>query len=94
SYNGEDEMFRLVHEMRTRMITSPAFKCDRIIGVILFERTMRDKIEGIPTDDYVWEKKQIVPFLKVDKGLQEEKNGVQLMKDFPELEKLLADGVK
>ncbi len=94
SYNGEDEMFRLVHEMRTRMITSPAFKGDRIIGVILFERTMRDKIEGIPTAEYVWEKKHIVPFLKVDKGLQEEKNGVQLMKDFPELEKLLADGVK
>ena len=90
SYNGEDEMFRLVHEMRTRMITSPAFKGDRIIGVILFERTMRDKIEA----EYVWEKKHIVPFLKVDKGLQEEKNGVQLMKDFPELEKLLADGVK
>ena len=94
SYNGEDEMFRIVHEMRTRMITSPAFKGDRIIGVILFERTMRDKIEGIPTAEYVWEKKHIVPFLKVDKGLQEEKNGVQLMKDFPELEKLLADGVK
>ena len=94
SYNGEDEMFRLVHEMRTRMITSPAFKGDRIIGVILFERTMRDIIEGIPTAEYVWEKKHIVPFLKVDKGLQEEKNGVQLMKDFPELEKLLADGVK
>lgn len=94
SYNGEDEMFRLVHEMRTRMITSPVFKGDRIIGVILFERTMRDKIEGIPTAEYVWEKKHIVPFLKVDKGLQEEKNGVQLMKDFPELEKLLADGVK
>lgn len=94
SYNGEDEMFRLVHEMRTRMITSPAFKGDRIIGVILFERTMRDKIEGIPTAEYVWEKKHIVPFLKVDKGLQEEKNGVQLMRDFPELEKLLADGVK
>ena len=94
SYNGEDEMFRLVHEMRTRMITSLAFKGDRIIGVILFERTMRDKIEGIPTAEYVWEKKHIVPFLKVDKGLQEEKNGVQLMKDFPELEKLLADGVK
>ena len=94
SYNGEDEMFRLVHEMRTRMITSPAFKRDRINGVILFERTMRDKIEGIPTAEYVWEKKHIVPFLKVDKGLQEEKNGVQLMKDFPELEKLLADGVK
>lgn len=94
SYNGEDEMFRLVHDMRTRMITSPAFKGDRIIGVILFERTMRDKIEGIPTAEYVWEKKHIVPFLKVDKGLQEEKNGVQLMKDFPELEKLLADGVK
>ncbi|GAB1251663.1 fructose bisphosphate aldolase [Porphyromonas miyakawae] len=93
-YNGDEEMFKLVHEMRTRMMTSPAFKGDRIIGVILFERTMRDKVEGMPTADYVWEKKGIVPFLKVDKGLQEEKNGVQLMKDFPGLEELLADGVK
>lgn len=93
-YNGEDEMFRLVHEMRTRMMTSPAFKGDKIIGVILFERTMRGEVEGMPTADYVWEKKGIVPFLKVDKGLQEESNGVQLMKDFPKLDELLEDGVK
>lgn len=93
-YNGEDEMFRLVHEMRTRMMTSPAFKGDKIIGVILFERTMRGEVEGMPTADYVWEKKGIVPFLKVDKGLQEESNGVQLMKDFPQLDELLEDGVK
>ena len=93
-YNGEDEMFRLVHEMRTRMMTSPAFKADKIIGVILFERTMRGEVEGMPTADYVWEKKGIVPFLKVDKGLQEESNGVQLMKDFPKLDELLEDGVK
>lgn len=93
-YNGEDEMFRLVHEMRTRMMTSPAFKGDKIIGVILFERTMRGEVEGMPTADYVWEKKGIVPFLKVDKGLQEEANGVQLMKEFPQLDELLKDGVK
>lgn len=93
-YEGEEEMFRLVHEMRTRMMTSPAFKGDRIIGVILFERTMRGEVEGMPTADYVWEKKGIVPFLKVDKGLQEEQNGVQLMKDFPKLDELLEDAVK
>lgn len=94
TYNGDDEMFRLVHEMRTRMITSPAFKGDRIIGVILFERTMRGEVEGMPTADYVWEKRGVVPFLKVDKGLQEEKDGVQLMKPFPGLDELLEDGVK
>lgn len=93
-YNGDDEMFRLVHEMRTRMMTSPAFKGDRIIGVILFERTMRGEVQGLPTADYVWEKKGIVPFLKVDKGLQEEADGVQLMKEFPALDALLEDGVK
>lgn len=91
SYQSEEEMFSLVHQMRSRMITSPAFQGDKIIGVILFEKTMRDKIEGMPTADYVWEKKGVVPFLKVDKGLQEEKNGVQLMKDFPQLEALLDD---
>lgn len=93
-YQGEEEMFRLVHEMRCRMITSPAFKGDKIIAVILFERTMRGEVDGIPTADYVWEKRGIVPFLKVDKGLKDEVNGVQLMKDFPNLDALLEDAVK
>ena len=90
SYSNEDEMFTLVHEMRTRIITSPSFNSDFIIGAILFEQTMDRDIEGMKTPDYLWEKKEVVPFVKVDKGLEEEKNGVQLMKPFPELDQLLA----
>ncbi len=92
-YKSEEEMFELIHQMRARMITSPAFATKKIIGVILFERTMRGEIEGIPTADFLWQKRQIVPFLKVDKGLQEEANGVQLMKPFPELGKLCDEAV-
>lgn len=90
SYSNEDEMFTLVHDMRTRIITSPSFNSDFIIGAILFEQTMDRDIEGMKTPDYLWEKKEVVPFVKVDKGLEEEKNGVQLMKPFPELDQLLA----
>lgn len=90
-YQGDDEMFRLVHEMRTRMIESPAFQGDKVIGVILFEKTMRSQVAGMPTADFVWNKKHVVPFLKVDKGLEDEKDGVQLMKPFPTLEDLLND---
>lgn len=93
AYQSEEEMFDLIHQMRTRMITSPAFATGKIIGVILFERTMRGKIEGVPTADFLWEKRHIVPFLKVDKGLQDEANGVQLMKPFPELGKLCEEAV-
>lgn len=93
AYQSEEEMFDLIHQMRTRMITSPAFATGKIIGVILFERTMRGKIEGMPTADFLWEKRHIVPFLKVDKGLQDEANGVQLMKPFPELGKLCEEAV-
>lgn len=93
AYQSEEEMFGLIHQMRTRMITSPAFATGKIIGVILFERTMRGKIEGMPTADFLWEKRHIVPFLKVDKGLQDEANGVQLMKPFPELGKLCEEAV-
>lgn len=93
-YSSDTEMFELVHQMRARMIQSPAFSNGRIIGVILFERTMRSDIEGIGTADYLWKNNHIVPFLKVDKGLLDEKNGVQLMKDFPELDTLLKDAVK
>jgi fructose-bisphosphate aldolase class I len=90
SWSGEEEMFTLVHEMRTRIITSPAFNGDRILAAILFENTMDREIEGMPTADFLWEKKRVVPILKVDKGLAEEANGVQLMKPIPNLEALLA----
>lgn len=89
-YKNEEEMFQCVHAMRTRIIKSPSFD-KRILGVILFEHTMRNKIDGKFTADYCWDEKGIVPFLKIDKGLAEEKNGVQLMKDFPELPNLLVD---
>lgn len=89
SYSSEDEMFNLVHEMRTRIITSPAFSSNYILGAILFEQTMDSKIEDFYTADYLWEKKGIVPFLKIDKGLAEESEGVQLMKPNPGLNDLL-----
>ncbi len=89
AYSTEDEMFELVHKMRTRIITSPAFNSKYILGAILFEQTMDSKIEGMYTADYLAEKKGIVPFLKVDKGLDQEANGVQLMKPNPGLGELL-----
>jgi fructose-bisphosphate aldolase, class I len=89
AWAGEEQMFALVHQMRTRIITSPAFTGERILGAILFENTMDRSIEGQPTGDYLWNVKRIVPLLKVDKGLAEEKNGVQLMKPMPELGALL-----
>ncbi|HLQ82448.1 MAG TPA: fructose bisphosphate aldolase [Pseudogracilibacillus sp.] len=88
-YDNEDEMFKLVHEMRTRIITSPSFNPDHIIGAILFEQTMDSKIDGMYTADYLANEKQVVPFLKVDKGLADEVNGSQLMKPMPELDDLL-----
>ncbi|WP_099157033.1 fructose bisphosphate aldolase [Virgibacillus ndiopensis] len=89
AYSNEDEMFDLVHEMRTRIITSPAFDSDYILGAILFEQTMDREIEGMYTGDYLSEKKGIVPFLKVDKGLAEESNGVQMMKPITDLDETL-----
>src|SRR5438094_3273129 len=89
AWSNEDEMFALVHEMRARIITSPSFTGERIIGAILFENTMDRDIEKRPTADYLWNLKRVVPFLKVDKGLAAEKNGVQLMKPMPELAALL-----
>jgi fructose-bisphosphate aldolase class I len=83
-------MFDLVHQMRTRVITSPSFTGERILGAILFEDTMDRDIQGQPTADYLWDVKRIVPFLKVDKGLQSEKEGVQLLKPIPELAALLS----
>ncbi|MDY0393909.1 fructose bisphosphate aldolase [Virgibacillus halophilus] len=89
AFSNQEEMFDLVHQMRTRIITSPAFDPKYILGAILFEQTMDSKIEGLYTADYLAEKKGIVPFLKVDKGLAEESNGVQVMKPMPELDELL-----
>jgi len=89
AWSTEDEMFAIVHQMRTRMITSPSFTGERIIGAILFENTMDRDIDGQPTADYLWNLKRVVPFLKVDKGLEAEKDGVQLMKPMPALGSLL-----
>src|SRR5215813_2995889 len=89
TWSNEDEMFAIVHEMRTRMITSPAFNGERIIGAILFENTMDRDIHGQPTANYLWNVKGVVPFLKVDKGLEAEKEGVQVMKPIPGIAPLL-----
>ena len=88
-WSTDEEMYTLVHDMRSRIITSPAFTGERILGAILFEMTMDRQIEGIPTSKYLWEKKNVVPFLKVDKGLADEDGGVQVMKPMPELDALL-----
>ena len=88
-YNTDEEMFDLIHEMRTRIMTSKSFTNEKILGVILFEETMNRKILNKLTSDYLWEDKQILSFLKIDKGLEEEQNGVQLMKDIPNLTELL-----
>ena len=89
AWSSEDEMFTFVHQMRTRIMTSPSFTGEQIIGAILFENTMDRDIEGRPTADYLWNVKRIVPFLKVDKGLAAEQDGVQLMKPIPALAALL-----
>src|SRR2546425_1751745 len=88
-WSNEEQMFAIVHQMRTRIMTSPAFTGERILGAILFENTIDRDVEGKPTADYLWNVKRMVPFLKVDKGLAAEKSGVQLMKPMPELATLL-----
>ena len=90
AWSNDEEMFGVVHQMRTRIMTSPSFNGERILGAILFENTMDREVEGKPTSQYLWEEKQVVPFLKVDKGLADEDNGVQLMKPIPGLDELLA----
>lgn len=90
-YSSEEEMFNLIHEMRKRVFTSKAFTNDHIIGAILFEKTMLSKVNGQFTADYLWNEKQIVSFLKVDKGLAEQANGVKLMKEIPELDEELKE---
>ena len=90
SFSNDEEMFALVHEMRTRIVTSPSFNGERILGAILFEDTVRRQVNGQPTPRFLWNEKHIVPFLKVDKGLADEADGVQLMKPIPNLADLLA----
>lgn len=90
AYSNDEEMFACVHAMRTRIITSPAFEGDRILGAILFENTLDREIEDKSSSHYLWQNKKVVPFLKVDKGLAGEENGAQVMKPMPELETLLA----
>ncbi|NBS27383.1 MAG: fructose bisphosphate aldolase [Actinobacteria bacterium] len=92
-YSGDAQMFDLIHGMRTRMIKSPAFNGDRVLGAILFEGTMDRDIDGIGSAEYLWTKKGVIPFLKVDKGLADEANGVQVMKPMPELDALLKRAV-
>ncbi|MCI1350426.1 MAG: fructose bisphosphate aldolase [Prevotella sp.] len=94
AWKTDEEMFDLVHQMRTRVIKAPAFKGDRIIAAILFENTMNRKIDGMYTADYLWEKKHVVPILKVDKGLAPLENGVQVMKPMPALDDLLKQAQK
>ena len=89
AWSNDDEMFDLIHQMRSRIMTSSSFGGDRILGAILFEMTMDREVEGVPTPDYLWNTKQVVPFLKVDKGLADEANGAQVMKPMPDLDDLL-----
>jgi fructose-bisphosphate aldolase class I len=89
AYSGDEEMYAAVHAMRSRIVTSPAFNGDRIMGAILFENTMDREVEGRAAADYLWEVKRVVPFLKVDKGLADESDGAQVMKPMPELGDLL-----
>jgi len=89
SWSNDDEMFAMVHQMRTHILTSPSFNGERILGAILFENTMDKDVQGQPTPDYLWKVKRVVPFLKVDDGLAQERNGVRLMKSMPHLATLL-----
>ncbi|MBU1286395.1 MAG: fructose bisphosphate aldolase [Alphaproteobacteria bacterium] len=92
-YANDEEMFGKIHEMRARIIKSPAFTGEKVMGAILFERTMDGEIDGVPTAEYLWNERSVVPFLKVDKGLADEADGVQLMKPMPELDHLLERAV-
>ena len=89
AWSSDEEMFGLIHDMRARIVKSPAFTGDKVMGAILFERTMDGEIDGVPTAQYLWEQRGVVPFLKVDKGLADQANGVQLMNPMPELDALL-----
>jgi fructose-bisphosphate aldolase class I len=91
AYNGDAEMFALIHDMRCRIMTAPDFTSAKVLGAILFERTMRDTVDGVPVPTYLWEQRGVVPFLKIDKGLEDKADGAQIMKPMPGLEALLAD---
>ncbi len=94
AYSNDEEMFALIHEMRARIVKSPAFAGEKVLGAILFERTMDGDIDGTPTAEYLWNERHVVPFLKVDKGLADEQNRVQLMKPMPQLDELCARAVE
>ena len=94
AYEGEAEMFRLIHQMRARIMTAPAFTGDKVIGTILFEGTMDGEVRGKPTAAYLWEERRVVPFVKCDRGLEPEKDGVQLMRPMPQLDQLCERAVK
>jgi fructose-bisphosphate aldolase, class I len=94
AYSGETQMFDMMHAMRARIIKSPAFTGDKVVGAILFEQTMDRDIDGVPTATYLWNNRHVVPFLKIDKGLEAEADGVQLMKPMPGLDALLARAAK
>ena len=94
SYSGDEEMYRLMHEMRVRIITAPPFTGEKVLGAILFERTMDGDVQGKQVPQYLWEDRGVVPFLKVDKGLEAEADSVQMMKPMPELDTLLARAAK
>jgi len=94
AYSGDAEMFRLMHQMRVRIMTAPAFTGEKVIGAILFEGTMDGEVRGKPTPGFLWEERGVVPFVKVDKGLEKENDGVQLMRPMPELDALLTRAVK
>jgi fructose-bisphosphate aldolase class I len=90
AYSGDEEMFALIHQMRSRMMTSPAFTGERVLGAILFEGTMDREVEGVGAAEYLWSQKKVIPFLKIDQGLADEENDVQIMKPNPGLDELLA----
>lgn len=92
-YSGDEQMFDLIHQMRSRMMTSPVFTGERVIGAILFEGTMDRQVDGLGSAEYLWARKQVIPFLKVDKGLADDSNGVQVMKPMPDLDALLSRAV-
>ena len=94
AYSGDAEMFKLMHQMRVRIMTAPAFTGEKVIGTILFEGTMDGEVQGKPTPAFLWEERGVVPFVKVDKGLEPEKDGVQLMRPMPELDALLTRAAK
>jgi fructose-bisphosphate aldolase class I len=94
AYSGDAEMFRVMHQMRVRIMTAPAFTGEKVIGTILFEGTMDGEVQGKPTPVFLWEERGVVPFVKVDKGLEPEKDGVQLMRPMPELDALLSRAAK